>query len=284
MRPMSALPPSAARWPRLLAIVLAGCTQAQFGGADLGADAAVDGGAPDGGIGPAVHLGTTGVYSPSGELSLDRPAESAAGDLLVLFLSRTDDLLPLRLEGWSAHTECFKSFNTQDFCLTEADCTARDGDYCLAFGADGDGRDLATRVFTRVVTDGEPSRYAWSLEGVNPSWAILSAVRGADGADPIRDGATTSHDVDPNSVFPSANAEAGDLLLLSMVFDDTAPEEAFLPPEGMTLFEYVVGPDEAGFVFGAPIATAGPTGVRETLGPGGPGAKDLMITLVVAGR
>jgi hypothetical protein len=235
-----------------------------------------DGGAPE-----AWHVASTAVYSPSGELTIERP-ESAEGDLLVLFLSRTDDLLPLRLDDWSARVACLTSTNTQLECLTPADCTMMDGDYCLAFGDTGDGQDLATAVFTRSVGPGEPASYAWALQGIEPSWAVLTAVRGANAAAPVRDSAIRSFDAVSSSVFPSANAEVGDLLLLLQSFDDPTTEGDFLPPDGLSLFQFVGGTDEASYLFGGPITEAGPTGERETLGVGGPDAKDLMITLVVA--
>ena len=113
---------------------------------------------------------------------------------------------------------------------------------------------------------------------------MLSALRGADEARPIRAAAGTSHDGNPNSLFPSANGEAGDLLLLSQAFDDTAAQDDFLPPTDMALFRWIAGADEAGYVFGVELSDDGPTGERETQGVGGANAKDLMLTIVVAGR
>ena len=236
---------------------------------------------PDAGAPEVRHLATNATLSPSGELTVARP-ESAEGDLLVLFLSRTDDPLPLRLEGWTAQAACLTSFNTQLECLTRADCTAMDGDYCTAFGEMGTGEDLATVVYTRSVAADEPTSYGWTLRGTEASWAALSAVRGADGAAPIRDRAVRSFDAVSASVFPSAHAEAGDLLLLFQAFDDPAAEGDFLAPAGMMQLAFVAGFDEAGHLFAGPIAEGGPTGERETLGAGGPDAKDLMVTVVVA--
>jgi len=257
--------------------VMAACGD-DGGPVDLGTDAATDAF-----VAPLAHLGSTASYSPSGELSVERPP-SAEGDLLVLFLSRTDDLLPMHLEGWSPVTGCFKSFNTQLLCLTEDECTEMDGDYCLTFGDEGEGRDLATMVFTRLVAAGEPASYGWSLRGLAPSWAIVSAIRGADEAVPVRATASRSLDSFPNSRFPSAEAQAGDLLLLAQSFDDAVAEDDFLPPSGMARFQWIAGADEAGHVFGGLLAESGPTGERETLGVGGENAKDLMLTVVIAGR
>lgn len=272
-------------WLRVRTVGLAALALALGCGDDDGSTEGTDLGVEDDAfVEPLAHVGSTASYSPSGELSIDRPTGSAEGDLLVLFLSRTDDLLPMRLEGWSPVTACYKSTNTQFSCLTEAECTEVDGDYCLAFGDGGTGQDLASGVFTRVVGVGEPTSHAWSLRGFAPSWAILTAIRGADPAAPIRGAAATSHDGNPNSQFPSARAEAGDLLLLSQSFDDTAAEDDFLPPVGMALFRWIAGADEAGYVFGAEVGESGPTGERETRGMGGANAKDLMLTVVVAGR
>lgn len=274
----AAFTPSSGRRVLALLTLLGGCTEAVFADPDMGtsADAAVDGGAPE-----AVHVATKALWSPTGELSIARP-DSAEGDLLVLFLSRTDDPLPLHLEGWETRASCLTSSNTQLACFTVEDCTMRDGDYCLAFDAPGSGEDLATVVFTRTVGPAEPPSYGWSLRGTQPSWAVLSSVRGANNDAPIRDSAVRSFDAVPASVFPSANAEAGDLLLLFQAFDDPAAEGDFLAPAGMSALAYVVGTDETGYLFGESMTTSGPTGERETLGTGGPDAKDLMLTVVIA--
>lgn len=285
---------SVARWSLcILALTLAlGCGDSGAAGRDAFAPDAtpVDGGAGRDGFAadafepdePIALRGSAAVYGSTGELSIERPPAAAEGDLLVLFLSRTDDLLPLRLEGWSAVTACLKSTNTQERCLTAAECAEMDGDYCLTFGAEGTGRDLATAVFTRRVGPAEATSYGWSLRGAAPSWAILAAFGGAAEASPIRASAGTSHDANPSSRFPSVSAEAGDYLLLAQAFDDTAAEDDFLPPAEMTLLRWIAGADEAGYLFGAALDASGPTGERETRGVGGPNAKDLMLTVVVA--
>ena len=249
-------------------------------------DAALaDAGPPDAGPPEDWHRGSTATYDGSGELDLERPTDTAPGDLLVLFLSRTDDLLPVALDGWDPVASCFKTDNGQPECFEVADCIEPDGDYCRRFAENGGGgRDLATVAFLRTVAADEPARYAWTLRGSRPAWAILTGVRGADPTEPVRDEASTSNDRSTDSVFPSATGEPGDFLLLAQAFDDTTDEADFLPPDGTELFRWIAGPDEAGYVFGAQLDASGPTGERPTGGPGGPRAKDLTITLVLAAR
>lgn len=177
-------------------------------------------------IAPIKELGSTAVSSKTGtNMDIARPSHSTVNDLLLLFYSRTDDLLPIHLDGWSTGPVCFKTGNDQEKCHAVADCTKMDGDYCLEFGSSArPGTDLATAVFYRVVAADEPSRYTLNprCKNVNkckPAWALLTALRGANGADPIGDSATLSYDGVRGTVFPSVNGDAGDKLLLAMAFD-----------------------------------------------------------------
>ncbi|NVJ60249.1 MAG: DUF5011 domain-containing protein [Gammaproteobacteria bacterium] len=225
-------------------------------------------------------VGSTANYSSNDRLNISAPSERENGDLLMLFLSRTDDLLPTRLSGWDTAAACFKTTNGQNECHEVPDCTDRDGDYCLRFDG-GNGRDLATVVFTKPVTSGDNSSYSFNLRGSKPSWAIMTAVRGADLSNPIRDVATESNDGSADSLFPSVYGETNDLLLLSMAFDDTAQRDDFQAPDGMTLVDWTRGSDEAGFLYSERLSSNGQTGSRKTRGPGGPNAKDALISLTV---
>ncbi len=235
------------------------------------------------------HIGTTETYDSNGqEVVVERPAASAEGDLLVLILHRTDDDLPLFVDGWTRVAECYKGGNGDD-CGTEATCTAwhDDTDYCAAFDGSGNGHDLAQSVFYRVVGPGEPTSYSFDMNldtSGAPGWAILSALRGAATTDPVRDWAGTGCDADPNSVFPSVDGVAGDLVLLSQSFDDAIASENFTAPSGTELLGYVSMSDEAGFLFGGILAASGATGPMETGGVGGPGCKDALVSLVVRPR
>lgn len=230
------------------------------------------------------HIGTTEVRNSKGLLEIARPTGSTKGDLLVLFLHRTDDDLPLFVDGWKRIAECYKSRNGQQ-CATEPDCTIwHNQDFCEEFGSKGNGHDLSQAVFVREVASNEKSSYRFNLNRDNtghPGWAILTALRGADSRDPVRDWSNTGCDKNPDSLFPSVYGEKGDILLLSQSFDDAIAQEKFGPPPGTTDFGYISKSDEAGFLFGGILKTAGNTGTKETQGTGGPNCKDALISLTI---
>ena len=240
------------------------------------------------------HQGSTSVWNAKGRnMTISRPSQSAPGDMLFLFLSRTDDYLPLHLEGWTTASACLKTENRQDNCHLVEDCTNWHGDYCLEFGDPSQrGLDLSTAVFYRTVESDEQLQYTLNLwcgpsNKCNAAWAILTALRGADNQNPIGDSATRSKDKLRRSRFPSvSDGEPGDKLLLSMALDDgreTGVRESFFrAPDGATRLSYVIGTDEAGFLFAEDIQTTGATGQRTTNGPGVEyKAKDALISLLV---
>ncbi len=227
------------------------------------------------------HMGSTADYDSGGDVRLSVTSDTREGDLLMLFLSRTDDLLPIRLDGWTAGASCFKTTNGQNECHVISDCTSRDGDYCRRFDGDKRGRDLATVVFYRTVGSNDSRTYSIDMRGSNPGWGILTTLRGATNNDPIRDVATESDDGNSDSLFPSVYGRDGDMLLLSMAFDDTTDRDDFRAPSGMEMFKWIAGSDEAGYVYGERLRSNGETGSRKTHGPGGPNAKDALISITV---
>jgi hypothetical protein len=239
--------------------------------------------------GTITHVGSTEDYDSNGDLRLARPSGTRSGDLLILFLSRTDDVLPFRLSGWSRQTNpgsaCLKSDNGQGDCFEENDCRSWSGAYCSSFrnsSASGSGRDLGTVVFYKRASSSEPSSYSFNLRGSHAAWAILTTLRGAATSSPFRSSASESCDKSSDSKFPSApNGRAGDMLLLSQSFDDTVSSGDFGAPSGMSRFKWTRGSDEAGHVYGAILGRSGATGTKVTSGPGGPSCKDALITLVV---
>ncbi|MEZ4252519.1 MAG: DNRLRE domain-containing protein [Polyangiales bacterium] len=234
------------------------------------------------------HVGTTQTYDSNGQgLVIDRPSGSAEGDLLVLVLHRTDDDLPLYVDGWTRVAECFKGDNGHQ-CGTEAMCRSwHDDDFCADFGSSGNGHDLAQSVFYRAVGSREPSSYRFDLNrdgNGHPGWAVLTALRGARTTNPVRDWAGVGCDRNDDSIFPSVEGAPGDMLLLSQSFDDAIPRANFLPPSGTSLFGYVSRSDEAGFLFGGLLGARGETGTRRTGGPGGPACKDALVSLTIMPR
>lgn len=234
------------------------------------------------------HVGTTVDYSSSGRIDIARPSGTREGDLLILALHRTDDDLPLYVSGWTRLAECYKRDNGYD-CSTEAECTRWHNDeFCADFGPGAGGHDLAQSIFFRVVGASERSRYSADLNyddsDAHPGWAILTALRGADTRNPLRDWSHEGCDGDPDSVFPSVRGEPGDMVLLSQSYDDAIAQSRFGAPSGMETFGYVSQSDEAGFLFGRVLTASGSTGRMETRGEGGSSCKDALVSLTIRAR
>ena len=224
----------------------------------------------------------TSSFDKDGHVTIERPKGTDEGDLLFLFLSRTDDVLPVKLPGWKHAASCLKRKNAVDECLTIEECDDHiDGDMCYG------GKDLGTVVFYRQIEREEPKSYSWNIEGFhrNPAWAILIAIRegNVNIDNPVRSIATVSCDKSVKGHFPSVFGKKRDVLLLSMAFDDRADIDDFKAPTGTKLEAYVEDKDEAGFLFSKKLSREGQTGVRVTRGNGrDPGrCKDALISLVV---
>lgn len=229
------------------------------------------------------HLGTTQVWDSNGQgVKINRP-NSNPGDLLVLVLHRTDDMLPYAVNGWKRVAECYKENNGYD-CLTIADCSASSGGFCTRFKNKYNGRDLAQVVFHKTVGSNEPGSYTFNMNqdsSGHPGWAILTALRGANNQSPVRDWAFKGCDKSSDSVFPSVAGQKGDMLLLSQSFDDAVSKDKFGEPSGMSTFGYVSNSDEAGFLFGSILTSNGETGTRTTQGSGASSCKDALVSLTI---
>ncbi len=239
--------------------------------------------------GRITHIGTTRVYDSNGQgLRISRPSGSTIGDLLVLILHRTDDDLPLRVDGWTRAAECYKRDNGYQ-CSTEKDCTRwHNSKFCAYFGDRGrEGHDLAQAIFYRTVGAGEPASYGFNLNvdsSGHPGWAFLSALRGAATSNPVRSWSHTGCDRSSASVFPSVYGRAGDMLLLSQSYDDAIAQSRFGAPSGTKTFGYVSQSDEAGFLFGRVLSATGNTGTLRTTGSGGSSCKDALVSLTIRPR
>lgn len=239
------------------------------------------------------HVKTTTEYSSGGRITIDSPigaddvaALAGAGEsiTLFLFLSRTDSYLPLLLDGWTLAASCFKSYNSQSTCWKAEDCRSKwsDGKYCSSFPS-GNGKDLGTVVYYRTIysPDDVEDSYYIRIRGSHPSWAILTALRGIDPDDPVHGVAAQSRDRTSDSLFPSVLGNAGDILLLSMAFDDRASRSDFAAPDDTDLLGYTSGFDEAGFLYGTVLSTSGYTGTYKTRGSGGSSSKDALIAMTL---
>ncbi len=230
------------------------------------------------------HIGTTQVWDADGQgVKISKPANTSAGDLLVLVLHRTDDVLPYAVSGWTRRAECYKEGNGNQ-CFKVSDCTTSSGGFCTRFQTQFTGRDLAQVVFTRTASSSEPASYSFNLNQDStghPGWAILTTLRGANTTSPVRATANKGCDNDADSLFPAVDGRKGDMLLLSQSFDDAIGRDKFGAPSGMTTFGYVSNSDEAGFLFGGILTQDGSTGVRRTNGEGGPACKDALVSLTI---
>lgn len=230
------------------------------------------------------HVGTTQVWDADGQgVTVAKPSNTQTGDLLVLILHRTDDMLPFAVNGWTRRAECYKEDNGYQ-CLNVADCSSTSGGFCTRFQSKYNGRDLAQVVFTRTAGASEPSSYAFNMNQDStghPGWAILSTLRGANTSSPVRAWANKGCDNDVDSLFPSVDGRKGDMLLLSQSFDDRVSKETFGAPSGMSTFGYVANSDESGFLYGSILTADGPTGVRRTNGPGASGCKDALVSFTI---
>ncbi len=236
---------------------------------------------PTGGIS---HIGTTQVWDSDGQgLNISKPSNAQAGDLLVLVLHRTDDVMPYAVSGWTRRAECFKEDNGYQ-CLNVSDCSSSSGGFCTRFQNKYNGRDLAQVVFTKTAGSSEPSSYSFNMNqdsSGHPGWAILTALRGASTTSPVRAWANKGCDNDVDSLFPSVDGRKGDMLLLSQSFDDKVAKDLFGAPSGMSTFGYVANSDESGFLYGGLLSADGATGVRRTSGSGASSCKDALVSLTI---
>ncbi len=169
----------------------------------------------------------------------------------IICQSRTDGVLPIRLDHWERGAECFKSNNEQDRCLRASDCIKEDGPYCQRF-RDGrraaNGQDLGTVLFYRKVTEEDPGNWKIDLPGGTTTWAIVTAITNVNEQRPIIITSGVSCDRVLVSTFPSVYGKESDVLLLSQSFDDTALESDFRPPDGTSLLGWVRSNDKVSFV------------------------------------
>ena len=109
-----------------------------------------------------VRSGSTSTYDKKGIINIARPTLSEKDDLLFLFLSRSDDGLPVKLDGWKPVASCLKKKNSARNCATidECDDIFMWKEYCYS------GADLGTVVFYRKATDYEPPSYYMNITAV----------------------------------------------------------------------------------------------------------------------
>ena len=215
------------------------------------------------------------------------PKGTRQGDLLVFAVHRTDAHLQVRFEGWNTIGTCFKRSNG-DKCWTLEECTEWTNDkLCRRFG--GHTRvDLTQVIAYRLAGSNEPDHYTFDLRDSiheKETWAFLTALRGADTWNPLRDWSHKGCDGSSKSKFPSVKGVRGDMILLSQSFDDRVENpDKFGAPDGMTQIGHIWGGDDAGFLFAGELKRTGATGTMETKGSGASSCKDALISILIRAK
>lgn len=257
--------------------------------------------------------GSYAVASTNNVITIRAPPDTEVGDTLFLFLSRTDDFLPIKMSQWKRGAECFKTNNAQVKCFKASDCILVDGNYCTKFrevsGYEGNGRDLATVLFYLKVSVNTPDSWSVTLRGTHPTWAIITAIPNVNDEVPINQAlgvGRTSCDKVAGSMFPSVYGVKDDVLLLAQAFDDNTDSSRFTSPVGTSRLGWIRSSDEvrlfllmhshqvelltetlskislkAGFLFGKVLTRTGQTGELITGGLGGAECKDALLSVVV---
>jgi hypothetical protein len=246
------------------------------------------------------HVGTTKASTAhssttSNQVTVNIPSGTQGDDVLVAFLSRTDSYLPLTYDGWATAASCYKTSNEQRRCAYVSDCVEankfKEGDatYCRGdpgFNKNnvnlGNGFDLATVALMRKRSTVSGSKITFTVRKNKPVWVILTALRGVRSE--VRTFTGTSCDRKIQSFFPSVRGEKGDVLLLSMAFDDTSTADKWTKPPGTDYLGFVRDEDEAGSLYGYQFSSSKESGILATGGAGGNGCKDALISLVIRGN
>lgn len=251
-------------------------------------------------------VGATRGTSQSGTPRIRVPNGTEVGDLLLLFLHRTDDtnfwadnsagdrladrISPTRGDAWKGPVAtCAFDNSNGDF-----DCAGKQSDlnqvlYWKRATAD-DLRKDGTE-FERLSID---------FPGSKPAWVIMATVEnGGASSNPVRAWkGQTSCDGIEGTRFPSVTSSssnpirAGDLLLLSQSFDDGSGSPgyvssgSFVFPSSspITRYQYVIDDDEAGHLYGRVLGANGSTSSYQTNGDPNRSldkCKDIAVSIVI---
>ena len=268
-------------------------------------DAGVESTAPDElpetfAAGPIAVVATTAGTDQGGTPILRVPNGTQPGDLLLLFLHRTDDtnfwanassgnrlsdrLRPWRSGGWQGPVAtCAFDNSNGDF-----DCGGQQNDLNQVL------------YWKKATTDdlrldpSDSSRYekiAIDFPGSHPAWAIMATVRnGGASSNPVRAWAgQTRCDNLEGTRFPAVSGgRAGDLLLLSQSFDDGlssgVSSRSFTAQSPITRYRQILDNDEAGHLYGRVLTEDGTTSSYQTNGDADrnlSSCKDIAVSIVI---
>ncbi len=249
-------------------------------------------------VGDIAYVASTGGTAQNGTPTIRVPNGTQAGDLLLLFLHRTDDtnfwasnssgdrlvdrLRPWRSGGWSGPVAtCAFDNSAGDF-----DCAGQQSDlnqvlYWKKATTDDLRRDPGDNTqYERMTID---------FPGSHPAWAIMATIRnGGSSSNPVRawKGQTRCDNIS-GTTFPSVTGNAGDLLLLSQSFDDGSGSRLtssnFTAGSGITRYRQVLDHDEMAHLYGRPLTSTGATPVYQAIGgsPAPSSCKDIAVSIVI---
>lgn len=228
-------------------------------------------------------IGTASDYSAEHTLTIKVPEKTEDGDLLVLVGSVTEGLLPEDIgHGFKPRASCFKRGK---------------GSSCKSFHEDyGGSYDLGQVIYTKKAESGvESFTFTFGEDLAKPgkpdlhkTLLTLVTLHGASTSDPIRTWESDGLDDSNKSNFPSIDVVKGDMVLLSMSFDDgydkpgyIDEDKDFLAPSNFERIGTFVYKDETNMVYAREWPTSGSTGDMQTKGGGGSKHKDVLISLAV---
>lgn len=241
-----------------------------------------------------VFVGASTGTDQKGSPGIRVPSGTAAGDLLLLFLHRTDEgnfwdgpgqlrgrLSPWRSGGWQGPVAT---------CAIDNDPKVQD------FDCQGRQADLNQVLYWKKATaddlrkDGSQyEKLVVNFPGSHPAWAIMATIRNAEtGSNPVRAWkGQTKCDKIRGTRFPSVSGKSGDLLLLSQSYDDGrgagVSSGSFPAKSGFTRRAQVIDNDEAGHLYSRLLTATGSTAEYETDAGSGSlhACKDLAVSIVI---
>lgn len=230
--------------------------------------------------------GTDSRKSESHTLTIDVPDGTSGGDLLVLVGSVTEGLLPKDLGGgWEQRASCFKKDNGLP-------CKSFDEDYTESY-------DLGQAIYTKEAESNDSS-FTFTFDGdlsipdrggEHKTWLTLVTLRGAATSDPIRTWKSKGKDDFKWNKFPSIDVKTGDMVLLSMSFDDgyghpgyVKKNDHFKAPSNFERIAAYVYKDETNMIYAREWPREESTGDMRTRGSNSKKidkSKDALISLAV---
>jgi hypothetical protein len=248
--------------------------------------------ATDGGSGNVEFVEATTDKNQGGNLAINVPPQTKRGDLLLLFVHRTDGPNLWTLNEFRASMPGSSGWNGP-LATCAIDNVAGD------FDCGGQQGDLNQVIYHKRATASDlGARLDLDMPGSKPAWAVMAAIRGATTSatftrtigygTPQSNGTLNRCDQTGQTRFaPVPDARQGDLLLLSQSFDDGAnspnsvEDNDFEAPLGLSRYAYVIDNDEAGHLFGGLVTNDGGTPMYTTTGDGAAHCKDLAISIAI---